>query len=192
MENLSFSMIILAGGKSSRMGQDKADLLLHGKSFLEIQIEKARELGISDIVVSGYRGQLQQSDVRIIPDEKPEQGPLGGLSTCLNVIKSQWALVLSVDAPLVPASELRHLLKYAEEEAQKAVIVQSGAQQYPLIGVYHRSLVPAMLEEVTQRKGSVFAMLRRAGYAVYMSEADESVFSNVNDPASYQRMLRDE
>lgn len=49
------SMILLAGGLSSRMGSDKADLCWNGKTFLEHQIEKGKRLGITDIVVSGYR-----------------------------------------------------------------------------------------------------------------------------------------
>ncbi len=50
------AMIVLAGGASSRMGKEKSDLKLDGKSFLEIQIQKGRELGVDRIYVSGYRG----------------------------------------------------------------------------------------------------------------------------------------
>ena len=50
------AMIVLAGGASSRMGKEKSDLKLDGKSFLEIQIQKGRELGVGRIYVSGYRG----------------------------------------------------------------------------------------------------------------------------------------
>ena len=50
------AMIVLAGGASSRMGKEKSDLKLDGKSFLEIQIQKGSDLGVGRIYVSGYRG----------------------------------------------------------------------------------------------------------------------------------------
>lgn len=56
MRKKEISMIILAGGASSRMGRDKSDLTIDGKTFLEMQIEKGEKLGINDILLSGYRG----------------------------------------------------------------------------------------------------------------------------------------
>lgn len=182
------SMIILAGGKSSRMGTEKSDLMYQGRSFLQIQAAKAEKLHISDVVISGYRGS-QQPGFPVLQDDCPEQGPLGGLSTCLGAIRNEWALVLSVDAPLVPVRELEKLISYALTSGQRACISQAGERQYPLIGIYHRSLIPAMQEEITIRKGSVFAMLRRSGCAVYESTADPALFSNVNDPESYSSLL---
>ena len=97
-----FSMIILAGGKSLRMGTDKADLILGEKTFLQIQIEKEKQLGIEDIQVSGYRG--TQCTCPVTPDRIPGKGPLGGLEICLRRAKWEKCLVLSVDVPLVPVS----------------------------------------------------------------------------------------
>lgn len=185
----TISMIILAGGKSSRMGSDKSDLVYQGKTFLEIQLAKAEALGIRDVVISGYRGSLRTS-FPVLPDTMPEQGPLGGLSTCLDAIQNEWALVLAVDAPLVPVSELEKLIDTAFRCGKSACIAECGGDQHPLVGLYHRSLVPAMQEEITFRKGSVFAMLRRTGYGVYESSADPALFANVNSPESYRELLK--
>lgn len=183
----TISMIILAGGRSSRMGTDKADLVYQGKTFLEIQLAKAAALQIQDVVISGYRGS-QQLGFPVLTDAQPEQGPLGGLSTCLGAIRNEWALVLAVDAPLVPVAELEKLIDAAQKCTAPACILGSGSNQHPLIGLYHRSLIPAMQEELTLRKGSVFAMLRRAGCSVYESSADPALFANVNDPESYRAL----
>lgn len=186
MQNVS--MIILAGGKSSRMGTDKSDLLYGDKSFLEIQADKARTMNIRDVLISGYRGQ-QHLDFPIIPDLNAEQGPLGGLTTCLGAMQNEWALVLSVDAPLVPVEELKRIVNFALQGQYKAAIAQCDDRQYPLVGMYHRSLVSKMQEELTNHRGSVFAMLRRVGYGVYESKEDPTLFSNVNDPKSYRNLL---
>lgn len=195
MDGSRISLIILAGGHSRRMGTDKSDLTYQGKTFLEIQIRKALALGITDVMVSGYRGTPAglpdtQVPVRFLPDRNPDKGPLGGLETCLRASR-EWALVLSVDAPLVPPEELEKLADHALTGEHLAVITECGGNQYPLIGMYRSCLAPAMLEEFTQRKGSVFALLRRVGYTTWESQAQEQLFSNINDPAAYARILEE-
>lgn len=182
------SMIILAGGRSSRMGTDKSDLTYKGQSFLGIQVQKAETLGIRDVVISGYRG-TGHFDIPVLPDNQSERGPLGGLITCLGAVQNERALILPVDAPLVPAAELEKLINAAFSCPHPACIAQSGDHQHPLIGVFHRSMIPAMQEEITLRKGSVFSMLRRVGYGVYESAADPALFANVNDQQSYRTLL---
>ena len=73
MRKKEVSMIILAGGASSRMGRDKSDLTIDGKTFLEMQIEKGEKLGISDILLSGYHGENKYK-YPIIPDRFPGKG----------------------------------------------------------------------------------------------------------------------
>ena len=102
MRKKEISMIILAGGASSRMGRDKSDLTIDGKTFLEMQIEKGEKLGISDILLSGYHGENKYK-YPIIPDRFPGKGPLGGLEACFRKAKNPYCLVLGVDVPLVPA-----------------------------------------------------------------------------------------
>lgn len=179
-----FSMIILAGGKSLRMGTDKADLILGEKTFLQIQIEKGKQLGIEDIQVSGYRG--TQCTCPVTPDRIPGKGPLGGLESCLRRAKWEKCLVLSVDVPLVPVSELENLLKVSERTDAPAVILKQGRKEQPLLAVYDRRLADAMLKEVTENKGSVFSLLNKTGYAVYESGADGRYFSNINSPEEYR------
>ena len=186
MQNVS--MIILAGGESNRMGMDKSELLYKGRSFLEIQTDKAKELQIRDVMISGYRGS-RRTDYPVVQDSISGKGPLGGLATCLNVIENEWALVLSMDAPLVPVKALEELIDYAMTSSVKAVISQCETQECPLIGMYHRSLVPAMLEEIERYRGSVFALLRRVRYDTCFFHEDPMLFCNINDPQSYQKLL---
>lgn len=177
------SMIILAGGASSRMGRDKSDLVLHGRTFLETQIEKGRMLGIEDILVSGYRGNI--CSVPVIKDRFPGKGPLGGLEACLRATKHEWCLVLGVDVPLVPVRDLEQLIQKALSGGSRALILQHGEHEESLVGVYHTSLADEMTEEITKRKGSVFAFLNRIGYETYLTDTPDAFFSNINDPPAY-------
>ena len=160
MRKKEISMIILAGGASSRMGRDKSDLTIDGKTFLEMQIEKGEKLGISDILLSGYHGENKYK-YPIIPDRFPGKGPLGGLEACFCKAKNPYCLVLGVDVPLVPAEELTALIRQSLHSDAKAVILSHSGHEEPLMGVYCTDLADAMLEEITERKGAVFAFLRK-------------------------------
>lgn len=189
MHTDDIAMIVLAGGRSSRMGRNKADLLYKGRSFLEIQAEKASPLGISNVVISGYTGP-QKLNYPIVPDLDADKGPLGGIVSCLQAVDSEWGLVLSVDAPLVPVEELRRLIAFTLHGTHPAAITQCGGWQYPLVGMYHRSLIPNMQEELQYRRGSAFSMLRRAGYGIYESKSEPILFANVNDPDIYEQIQK--
>lgn len=132
MRKKEISMIILAGGASSRMGRDKSDLTIDGKTFLEMQIEKGKKLGISDILLSGYHGENKYK-YPIIPDRFPGKGPLGGLEACFRKAKNPYCLVLGVDVPLVPAEELAALIRQSLHSDAKAVILSHGGHEEPLM-----------------------------------------------------------
>ena len=189
MQEKQISMVVLAGGASSRMGRDKSDLIIEGKTFLEMQIEKGKKLGISDILLSGYHVE-NKYEYPIIPDRFPGKGPLGGLEACFRKSKNPYCLVLGVDVPLVPADELAALICQAQNSNAKAVIMSHSGHEEPLMGVYRTELADAMLEEITERKGAVFAFLRRNGYECYESQAPDLYFSNINDPVTYQKIVK--
>lgn len=180
------SMLILAGGLSSRMGSDKCDLTYHGKTFLENQIEKGRTLGIKDILVSGYRGKRCSS--RIIRDRYVQCGPLGGLEASLREAHNQKCLVLGVDIPLISVQELYKLIKASERNPYPATILQHRERLEPLIGVYRTELADAMEQELLMGNGSIMSFLRKVGYGIYDSSADERYFENINDRKAYEHL----
>ena len=157
------SMIILAGGASRRMGCDKSDLMIDGKTFLEMQIEKGEKLGISDIILSGYHGEKKYK-YPVVTDRIPGKGPLGGL-------------------------ELSALISTVNRAKSDAVILRHSGHEEPLMGIYRTDLADSMLEEITLRKGSVFAFLRKTGYECYESQAEDWYFSNINDPEIYKETV---
>lgn len=187
-EGLGLSMIVLAGGRSSRMGRDKSDLVYRERTFLDIQIEKGERLGIDDILVSGYRG--AGCDGRIVMDRFAGRGPLGGLEACLRQAVHDRCLVLSVDTPLVPVSELRGLIRQDRQGRDPATILQHGQGQEPLIGVYCTKLADPMAEELERGRGSVFAFLKKVGYGVYETKGESVQFGNINEKADYERLSR--
>ena len=130
------SGIVLAGGASRRMGSQKAGLLLEGKSFLTWQVEKFQMLGIRDIMLSG-KDCPELPGTRVIPDELPERGPLGGLYSCFRAAENSQCMVLSVDTPLIPCSALA---KLCGTHRSGITLLRYAGKAEPLIGIYDTSL----------------------------------------------------
>ena len=186
-----FSMIILAGGASSRMGKEKSDLLFQGKTFLEIQIEKGKKLGAKKIYVSGYRG--NRCSEEIIPDRIPGQGPLGGLESCLRKAETEKCLVLSVDTPLIPEEALYQLRAVSMQETEKKVtMLCHNGKEESLMAVYDASLCDNIEVFLQNGKSSVYRFLNETGYALYHTAYPENFFENINDPESYLKLCRGE
>jgi molybdopterin-guanine dinucleotide biosynthesis protein A len=108
---MTFSALILAGGKSSRMGCDEALLPFGQESLLERQIRLAREAGAIEVFVSG-RGGLDYSrfGCHVLKDQFRDGGPLAGIERGLTSISTPMLLVLAVDLPLMCSECLHRIL----------------------------------------------------------------------------------
>lgn len=180
MLNREFSAVVLAGGRSTRLGQNKALLPYHGVSFVQHQVRKLHELGVEDVIISGYEGPV--AGTTFAPDIYPHFGPLSGMHAGLSAIANTAALVLAVDTPLLPVELLRAL---AEAHSGGITILEHGGKMEPLIGVYDGALA-AVCEEVLRSGGrSVRALLDRVGYRTVRYQGDEKLLLNCNTPEDY-------
>ena len=180
------SMIVLAGGKSQRMGRDKADLPYGETTFLEHQIAKGRALGIENVLVSGYRG--EKCSAEVVGDVLLERGPLSGLAATLPQVEHEHCLVLSVDMPQLPLSVLRKLIAHSRGSDCAVTILRHGTKFEPLVAVYNRSAAAAAEELLRRGRGAVMALLEEVGYEEYLCPEDEAAFQNVNTMDDYEAM----
>ena len=178
------SAILLAGGKSSRMGTSKAELDFHGVSLLQYQVEKLRRLGIEDIVVSGKATTME--GVPFVPDVYPDRGPLGGIHAGLLAIKNASALVISVDCPLIPAPFLQKLI--AAHESGITLAARDGVTE-PLIGVYDKALAGLCQEILQGERTSVRRLHDAVGLSTVDYEGDRRLLSGCNTPEEYREIL---
>ena len=187
------AMIVLAGGASSRMGREKSDLLLNGRTFLETQIAKGKQLGVNRIYVSGYHGEGCTEE--IVMDRIKERGPLGGLEACLSKAAGDGAdrcLVLGVDTPLVPVSELQNIIQSASADDQNRVtLLRHNGKEESLMAVYETSLSSDIRAFLERGQASVFRFLNEIGYSRYDTQEDDRYFTNINDPKVYEEVSKE-
>lgn len=182
------SAILLAGGKSSRMGRDKAALSFRGVTLLDWQVQKLQSLGIEDIMLSGSCREM--AGLRVIPDEFPERGPLSGLHACMKQALCPDCLVLSVDVPLVPPQALTELVRIHREGKAAATLLRHGEKWEPLIGVYRSGLYRAAEPILQGQNTAVRRLLDETGFQLVDWPGDEERFLNCNTPEDYDRLCR--
>ena len=83
-----YTLLLLAGGKSKRMGENKAELLYNGKTFVDNLIEKAKQLGIKQIYLSGY--QQEQEGLKVVKDVYQGVGPIGGIHAGMKILETPY------------------------------------------------------------------------------------------------------
>lgn len=191
--NKRYSLLLLAGGKSSRMGQNKAELLYEGKTFTENLISKARTLGIEQVYVSGFQG--EREDVQVVWDIYPNRGPLGGIHACMKQIKTPFCLVLPVDVPQIPVEVLEKLLQFHEISAkqeknkQLPVLLEHGERRENLIGIYPVEAADFIEDLIREHSASVYRMLSAWGFLCCKMEIPEWQVDNINTPEAYHNLL---
>ena len=185
-----YSLLLLAGGKSLRMGINKAELVYGDKTFLEHMLEKARSLKIEKCFVSGYLS--PSGDVQAVPDRFPDRGPLGGIHACMKEMDTPYCLVIPIDAPLLPLPVLESLLRAHRESSQKerVLIWEHGDRKEPLIAVYPVAMAGVIEELIRERPVPVFRALDRWGYDCHRMETDETEIININTPELYEEMRK--
>lgn len=180
------SAIILSGGLSSRMGEDKCDLVFNGDTLLNAQIDKMRRLGITDIVAAGYRG--KDCDVKVVHDNMMK-GPLSGMYLGLKEILNDRALVLSVDVPLLREESLKKIIDYSLERDLDIVTIGHDGKREQLIGVFKKSLIDKLEDILAGDNYSVMKLIDRSKEETLFVNDDETYFLNVNNKDDYKKLL---
>ena len=179
-----FSAAVLAGGKSTRMGRDKAALRLNGLTLAEHQVQKLQSLGLTDLMLSGWADEI--AGARFVPDVLPARGPLGGIHACLGTAKHEAVLFLSVDVPLVPVETLKDLLD--AHQGGITLLSVEGAPQ-PLIGVYDCSLRAAAEEILQSDNTAVRRLFALCPPRLVPFEGSADLIRNCNTPEDYEWLL---
>ncbi|MCU1323750.1 MAG: putative molybdopterin-guanine dinucleotide biosynthesis protein [Acidobacteriaceae bacterium] len=184
---------VLAGGRSSRMGRDKALLILDGRTLVERAIAKLSAVCISVAIAGG--GEELTRYARVLPDTNPGCGPLGGIVTALEGSQTEWCLFLPVDVPLLPLEFLRALTERALASSAVAVLPRVAGRLEPLCAAYRRAALPGLRQSLSEGMYKVTAAVERAGAMEVFDVADRpELFANVNTPdefAAAERLLKD-
>ena len=178
--------IIFAGGKSSRMGEDKALLPFDRyKTLSEFQYKKLQKY-FRDVYLSSKEKKFDFA-CDVILDTYTGSSPLVALVSIFETLDVEGVFVLSVDAPLVDEQVIAKLFQ-AYDKNYDAIIAQSPEGVQPLCGFYNRSILSLAKDALKKDMHRLTKLLKDANTHTILFE-DESLFTNLNYRHEYEKLL---
>jgi molybdopterin-guanine dinucleotide biosynthesis protein A len=156
----SIEGFVLAGGKSRRMGRNKALLELHGRP-LALRAGDLLRPWVAAVTLVGSPGQRVSLGMPILTDLFPDRGPLGGICTGLEQSRCDWNVFLACDMPFVEGTFVRFLRERALMSDADAVLPKTEQSLEPLCAAYHRRCLPVMRRVLETSQGGVVDALKQ-------------------------------
>jgi phospholipid/cholesterol/gamma-HCH transport system ATP-binding protein len=171
---------VLVGGRSTRMGRDKALLPMGDETPLGHVAECVRQAAGS-VTLVGPPDRYQHLNYTVVPDQIEGRGPLGGVWTALSATTADWNLIVACDMPGLNVEFLQNLLHIAESSDADCIAPETSAGVEPLCAVYHRRCAPkaaAALDRKILKMQDFVSTLRLKSVPVQ----DAAPLTNINTP----------
>jgi molybdopterin-guanine dinucleotide biosynthesis protein A len=186
LENsIEISVIILAGGKSSRLGTDKRSIKLNNRSLIDYSLALARKVS-DDIVFSANDYLPNFKEHKVIPDEVEGAGPIQGIISSMKQIKYTHCLLLTCDMPFISLKLINSLILRSEEEF--ITHYDSAYQFYPFPSVIPISMHQKIIDLEKAGKNSLKSIFLSfpTKEIDLPDETTKFAFLNVNRPEDYK------
>lgn len=179
IEKKHITGIVLAGGKSRRMGTEKGLVMYHGQTFIQYSLEALKPL-VGEILIASDNDVYDQFEVKRVTDLFKDAGPLAGLYSGLVHSKTNYNLVLSCDLPLIKSFVLQKLVD--EIPTEKSVVqLKVKDKTMPLSAVYHKKCTSKILALLRDKQLRVTKAVEQLGVKTITLEKEwEKYLSNVN------------
>lgn len=188
---MDVTVFILAGGKSTRMGTDKAFVILDGRTLLARALDLARSV-TSDVRIVGHAAKFAPF-APVVEDIFPGCGPLGGIHAALRISSTDLNAILAVDVPFVPPALLQYLIKRSRDAVATVTVAQSGGRLQPLCAVYRREFADVAEQALRTGRYKIDALFESAHTQVIAENELENagfsskIFRNLNTLEELER-----
>lgn len=188
---IPISAVILAGGRSKRLGVNKAFVQIGGQALIERVISRLRELSDDLIIVANEPGLFQGLGARVTGDVFPGKASLGGIYSGLLVARHDYALVVGCDMPFLSRGLLRYMILVAP--GYDAIVPFYDNYLEPLHTIYHKTSLEVMREMLEADRLRISELFGRQHIRQVTVEEIASFdpqrlsFFNINTPQDLQR-----
>lgn len=175
---------VLVGGKSSRMGRDKALLPWNGTTLAQHMAKVVAEAAGSAALI-GDSAHYRSLGYPVFPDRFPGHGPISGIATALAISPAEWSLITACDMPILTAGTLRLLLDETAVTDRKCIIPLGPTGPEPSCAVYHRECLPALEAAISEARFRMRDVVTELD-ARYVAGIDPHCFANLNTPEDFE------
>jgi molybdopterin-guanine dinucleotide biosynthesis protein A len=184
--------VILAGGTNSRMGADKALLLLKGLPFIQRIAGVLKEVFEHIVVISDHGTTYQFLGLSTYPDVEKQSGPLGGIHSALTHTDAPAIFVVGCDTPYVTAGLIRYICDFESLDDIKIPIMNGQLQ--PLCAVYSRKTLKQIEENIKAGLLKVDFLLEKIHAAIIpitpnLPFYDKKLLTNINTAKDYEAFV---
>lgn len=180
--------IILAGGKSSRMGEDKYLLPINGKPLIQHIIDQLDGHFEEIIIGANQPERFSFTGLRVVPDIEPGKGPLMGIYSCLKESSSDANFVTACDIPEMNTRLIHNMINLASD-FDIVIPVSDGDMHEPLYAVYRRSILPNA-ETILANNGRKIIQLLDGAKVKFIEFQDQGWYQNLNVKDDYLQYLK--
>lgn len=180
--------IVLAGGKSSRFGSNKALSTYSGKSFLEHIIQQMGPY-TGGVIISGFYPEYENLGVPVLNDLYTEAGPLGGIYTALTYCTTPWMLVLTCDMPLITSEIIMHMLAAGRGENVVGWSLNHNIEVFPLL--VSKNIIPYLEIAMRMKRYNVKQLFEWSSSKIIPIPKEwECLFANINTCKEYKKIIQ--
>jgi len=182
------SAIILAGGKSARMKENKALLPIQGIPLIQ-RISQNLEHHFQEIIISAQSAELFAFlPYRVVVDEQPGQGPLMGILCGLEASTNPVNFLIACDIPEIDIPFLHRMMAYTHQ--YEIVVPLTGEDKYePLFAFYNKSVIPRIKNLLKQQTRQIIQLFPLA-QVKYIPLENTGWYYNLNNPVDYQKYIQ--
>lgn len=184
---MTIGCVILAGGKSSRMGRDKALLVIENKTFLE-KLCDSFSFFEEKMIAGGDREVIKDITWKVIPDCHPYHGPIGGLHAALKHCLSEVVFAIACDTPLIEKAIYERLIKEMDEETDAVIVVTEDGKCHPLCGIYRKSVQKIVEDQIISGNNRMMHLLKKIRTKYVDVNSKEYGLYNINTPEDHQKL----
>jgi molybdopterin-guanine dinucleotide biosynthesis protein A len=177
----SLTAIILTGGKSSRMGQDKGLTLYKGIPLINYSIKVMQEVPVTEIIISANNAAYKQFGLYYIIDNHKGIGPIAGLQAALQASSHYTNLIIPCDTPFLEKEIYTELLNPKYQNSDAVILRHNNGKLEPLIAVYRKSALKTIETQISNQQYKLIELFDKLK-ADFIEVQDHWNVKNINTP----------